>query len=599
MQEEATTIPLLFFGRVEKYGDRAALLCKRQGAYHPISWAEYGRQVRDLALGLISLGVEPGQNVALLSLNCPEWMISDLAILAAGGVNVPVHTTLTPKQIEYILLDSQCQVIIVGQPDQLAKLLQIRDHLPQVRHIIALACAELPSDPALVSFPEVMARGARWVTEHGTGELDKRMAALQPDGMASIIYTSGTTGEPKGVMLSHDNFLSNVRACLQVLPIGDRDLSLNFLPLSHVFARTCDHYTMLGAGGTVAFAESSDKVPANMLEVRPSLMMAVPRFYEKLYAQVMDTISRAKPLPRSLMKWAMRLGSDRIRLHRAGARPSPAFRLRYGLANRLVYRRLQERLGGRLRFFVSGGAPLPREIAEFFGGVGILICEGYGLTESSPIISVNPVERVKFGTVGPPIPGVEVKIAEDGEVLTRGPHIMKGYYGKEQDSAETIVDGWLHTGDVGCLDEDGYLAITDRKKDLIVTAGGKNVAPQPIENALTGPYISQALVIGDKRKFISALLVPNFDQLEAWAQDQGLSFASRSELVKLPAVNDFIGQYLAERMADFAEYEHVRRFVLMDREFTIADGELTPTMKLKRKVINDRCRDLIDSMYPD
>jgi len=599
MQGKANTIPALFAARVQQYGPRAALLAKRDGAYQPITWQEYGRQVHDLALGLISVGINPGDRVALLAANSPGWVTADLAILSVGAVNVPVHITLTPKQIEYIVNDAECRLLFVTGPELLARVTPIRQNLAQLQLVITARCPDAPTGPGFLTVEELSARGREEVGKGGESELERRLEGLRPDGLASIIYTSGTTGTPKGVMLTHHNFLSNVEACLQVLPITDRDTALNFLPLSHVFARTCDAYVIMGAGGTMAFAESPDKVAANMLEVRPTIMNAVPRFYEKLHLMVMDMAAHTRGLKRRIFNWALRMGAARAAMQNSGRQPSGWFGFKYRLADRLAYRRLRERLGGRLRFFVSGGAPLPRKVAEFFGGVGITICEGYGLTESSPIICVNPVDAVRFGTVGPPIPGVEVKIAEDGEILTRGPHVMQGYFHREQDTAETITDGWLHTGDIGVLDEKGYLAITDRKKDLIVTAGGKNVAPQAIENALVGPWVSQVIVHGDKRKFLSALVVPDFARLEAWAAEQGLKWETRAELVGLPGVHELYEKHINERLRDFAEFEQIRRFALMEREFTIGDGEVTPTLKLKRKVITERYQHVLDAFYTD
>jgi long-chain acyl-CoA synthetase len=590
----------MFRRKVEKYGDRVALMYKREGAYHSMSWAEYGRRVRDFALGLIALGLEPRQQVALLCENRPEWVIADLAMVCAGGVNVPIYMTLTPKQVEYIVADSQSRIVIVSNPEQLQKVLKVRDNLPLVKQIICIECPEPRPDPKLLSFDEVLELGARWAQEKGTSALDERVEALAPDDMASIIYTSGTTGEPKGVMLTHDNFMSNAQASLQVLPISDSDVVLNFLPLSHVFARTCEHYVMLVSGASLAFAETVDTVAANMMEVRPTIMIGVPRFYEKTYARVMERAAQLPGFKRAVFDWAMRVGAARIKTLRMKRPLSPWMRLKLLIADRVVYRRVHERLGGRMRYFVSGGGPLSREIAEIFGCMGVKICEGYGLTESSPTICVNRLEGIKYGTVGPPVPGVEVKIAEDGEILTRGRLVMKGYYGREQETAEAIVDGWLRTGDIGVIDEDGYLAITDRKKDIIVTAGGKNVAPQLIENALkTDPFISQVVIHGDKRKFLSALIVPDFEQLEPWAREQGLSFSCRAELVGLEAVHALIEQRMTDKLRDFARYEQIRRFTLLDREFTMGDGEVTPSLKIKRKVVADRYRDLIEAMYRD
>ena len=600
MWQQRTTIPALFRRQVERYGDRAALLHRRDGAYQPISWDDYNRRVRDFALGLIALGLEPRQQVALLSENRPEWVVADLAILSAGAVNVPIYMTLTPKQIEYLLSDSQSRIIIVSNAAQLDKVLKAKPNLPLLRHIICIECPEPRPDPSVRSYDEVLAMGAAWAREHGTAALDDRVAALAPDDLASIIYTSGTTGDPKGVMLSHYNFLSNAEASLEILPIDDRDLSLNFLPLSHVFARTCDHYVMIACGGTIAFAETVDTVAENMIEVRPTLMIAVPRFYEKTYARIMDIAARLSPNQRTVFAWALRVGEARIKALNERRRPGPWLRAKLALAHWLVYRQIHAQLGGRLRFFTSGGGPLSRELAEFFGSVGVKICEGYGLTESSPTISVNRLDSIRYGTVGPPIPGVEVRIAPDGEILCRGPLVMMGYFGKPKETAETIVDGWLHTGDIGVLDEDGYLAITDRKKDIIVTAGGKNVAPQLIENALkTDPFISQVVIHGDKRKFLSALIVPNFEQLEPWAREQGLAFDSRAELVGMREVHDLIERRLTDKLRDFARYEQIRRFTLLDREFSMGSGEVTPSLKIKRKVVAERYADLIEAMYRD
>jgi long-chain acyl-CoA synthetase len=598
--DERTTIPAMFRRQVEHYGDRAALMYKRDGAYRTMSWSEYGRRVRDFALGLIALGLEPRQQVSLLCENCPEWVIADLAILSAGAVNVPIYMTLTPKQIEYIVADSESRIVIVSNPEQLQKVLRVRENLPLVKQIICIECPEPRPDPNLLSFDEVLQLGARWAAEKGTAALDERVQALAPDDVASTIYTSGTTGEPKGVMLTHDNFMSNALSSLRILPIDERDLSLNFLPLSHVFARTCDHYVMIASGALLAFSETVDTVAANMMEVRPTVMIGVPRFYEKTYARIMERVVQLPGFKRTMFDWAMRVGAARIKILRAKRWLSPWMRLKLFIADRLVYCRVRERLGGRLRYFVSGGGPLSREIAEILGSLGVKVCEGYGLTESSPTICVNRLDGIRYGTVGPPVPGVEVGIAEDGEILTRGRLVMKGYYNREQETAEAIVDGWLHTGDIGVIDEEDYLAITDRKKDLIVTAGGKNVAPQLIENALkTDPFISQVVIHGDKRKFLSALIVPDFEQLEPWAREQGLSFSCRAELVGLDAVHALIEQRLTEKLRDFARYEQIRRFTLLDREFTMGDGEVTPSLKIKRKVVAERYRDLIEAMYRD
>jgi long-chain acyl-CoA synthetase len=423
---------------------------------------------------------------------------------------------------------------------------------------------------------------------------------VKPDDLATLIYTSGTTGEPKGVMLSHDNLYSNVMAAAASIPFEGKDVCLSFLPLSHIFERMAGHYLMLHVGCSIAYAESIDTVPVDMQAIRPSIVLSVPRLYEKMYARVLENALSGGAIKKRIFFWARAVAERWADVKLAGGTPRGLLALQYRIAQRLVFSKLQQRTGGRLRYFVSGGAPLAPEINKFFYAAGLVILEGYGLTETSPVISVNIPTAFRIGTVGKPVPGAEVMIAPDGEILTRGPHVMKGYYNKPEATREVMDDeGWFHTGDIGEL-RDGYLAITDRKKDIIVTAGGKNIAPQPIENTLkTNKYISQAVVIGDKRKFPVVLVVPNWENLEKWARIKNLIWTQRSQLLEMPIVRAKIEKEVYGRLTGLAKFETPKKVGLIEEDFTVERGELTPTLKVKRRVIDKAYRDLIDRLYHD
>ncbi len=420
------------------------------------------------------------------------------------------------------------------------------------------------------------------------------------DDACGIIYTSGTTGNPKGAVLSHMNILSNVKGGTATLRIGPDDTFLSFLPLCHVFERMAGHFCALSQGSTIAYAESIDTVAQNLDEIKPTIMTSVPRLFEKMYSRVVQNAESGSPIKKKIFRWAFKTGKKYVKAKEKG-KVSGALQRKHNIAHKLVFSKIQERVGGRLRFFISGGAPLPREIGEFFHYAGVKILEGYGLTESSPVIAVNVEEKFKFGTVGPILTkgNVEVKISDDGEVLTRGPHVMKGYYKKPAETKEVIdEDGWLHTGDIGMLDEDGYLIITDRKKNIIVTSGGKNIAPAPIENTLlTSPLVDQLLIIGNKRKFLSALIVPNFEILKSYAQENSINYSSMEELVNHPKIHQYVNNEVTRLSADMARFEQIKQFRLLPEMLTIEKGELTPTLKIKRNVVEKKYAELIDSMY--
>ncbi len=590
----------MFYTTCQTFGDKVGMMFKKGGSYQSIRYKEIQETVTRLANGLAALGVQKGDKVVLLSENRVEWSWSDYAVLSNGAATVPIYPTLLAPHIKFITNNSDAKVMIVSNDHQLAKVMEVLDDLPRVEHLVIIDPGEIQHDK-LITFQELQKKGEAFL-QANPDEIKQRVEATQVDDLATIIYTSGTTGEPKGVMLTHGNFLSNIEASLRALPITPDEIFLSFLPLSHVFERMVGHFLATYQGCTVAYAESIETVPQNLLEVRPTLMASVPRFFEKVYGRVMESLEAGSSVKKSLFMWAVGVGKEALKYKQNG-KPIPGglFALKYKLADKLVFSKLKERVGGRIKFFVSGGAPLSREIGEFFGSADLLILEGYGLTETSPVISVNRLEKFKFGSVGLPLDNVEVKIAEDGEILTRGPHVMKGYYKNEAATKEAIdEEGWFHTGDIGIIDEDGFLVITDRKKNLIVTAGGKNVAPQPIENLLiTSQYIEQAVVIGDKRKFISALIVPNLEALKAFAQERGITYQSTRELLDHPEVNKLIRQEIDNVSGDLARYETIKKFALIEEPFTIESGELTPTLKVKRRVVEERYKDIIDKMYEE
>jgi long-chain acyl-CoA synthetase len=586
------TIPQQFLHSVETYDKDAAFRHKEDGRYVAVSHREILERVHHAALGLQALKLAKQDRVAVLSENRIDWVVADLAILSAGCINVPVYPTLPAGQVEYIIQDSEARAVFVSDDGQLAKVLECRSRLPTLQHVISFD-AGCEADGVL-TLDAIIARGAMVPDTPSYGEL---VSTIGKYDWASIIYTSGTTGEPKGSILTHWNFLSNVHGCLSVLDVGSSDTCLSWLPLSHVFERTAGYYVMLSAGVTIAFAESLDTVAENLQEVSPTVVCSVPRFYEKTYARVLESVERGSGMKRSLFNWAIKTGHRYVSEKMSGGAGFLTKR-RQGLADALVFHKLKARTGGRIRFFVSGGAPLDPDINRFFHAAGIPILEGYGLTETAPVIAVNTFEDLKFGTVGKPLPNVEVEIAEDGEILVRGDNVMLGYYKKPEETNEAIVDGWFHTGDVGHLDGDGFLVITDRKKDVIVTAGGKNIAPQAIENRLkSSKFIDEAIVIGNKRRFLSALIVPNFDNLEQYALSKHVPHSTHEELTGHPKVQELFSGEIDKLGEQFANYERVKKFLLLDRPLSIETGELTPSLKVKRRILENKYKDQIDSLY--
>lgn len=593
--EPPGTINALFFNAVEKFALPNALMFKRGGEWQSLSHARILERVRHAAFGLAKLGVTPGDRVAILSENRPEWSIADYACLCSGVIDVPIYPTLPTEQLPYLLTNAGVKAVFVSTAEQARRLVELRPTVPDVQWIIGFEATK--DDGCDMTLLELEALGAEQDSEDAAAHFKQDALAIEPDHLITLIYTSGTTGKPKGVMLTHDNVYSNCMATQQSIPLVGNDVALSFLPLSHSFERTGDYF-LFGNGAVIAFAESIESVPANMQEVRPTLMLAVPRLYEKIYARVLENASAAGGLKARMFYWARGVGDRWATAKLAGEEPSATLAWQYALAQKFVFSKLQTLTGGRLRFFVSGGAPLSPVINKFFYSAGLIILEGYGLTETSPVMTANTLENFRIGTVGKPLRGVEVRIAEDGEILTRGPNVMQGYYKNPEATAAAIDEaGWFHTGDIGELD-DGFLRITDRKKDIIVTAGGKNLAPQPIENKVrANKFVSQAVMIGDKRKYAIMLVVPNWDQLSKWARSQGITSTERSELVTLTAVQEKMEQEVKRELTGLGSYEMPKKVGVLEHDFTIESGELTPKLSVKRRVVEQLHKDMIEKMY--
>ena len=572
-----------------------AMLEKRDGEFRPISTEEMVDRVRRLAKALRELGVERGDRVALMAENGPHWPVVDFATLSIGAVLVPIYPTLLPDdpdQTRHIANDCGAKVAFVHGRERLESFLGFRDSLESLEHVVLIQEAD-EGGGGQITLSDLLTRGEG----ADPAEFERRAREAEPEDLATFIYTSGTTGLPKGVMLSHWNIASNVVNALQMMDIESDMTSLSFLPLSHSFERVVD-YIYFYRGVSVAYAESIAMVGPNILEVKPHVFVSVPRVYEKVQARVYEN-AQASPLKAKILHWALDVGREALPYRVRKERPPGFLGIKLGLADKLVFGKIRERLGGRFRFAISGGAPLGRELAEFFWGAGIPIFEGYGLTETSPVLTVNSPEKVKLGTVGTAVPDTELRIADDGEILARGPQIMQGYYNLPDATAEAIdSDGWFHTGDIGQIDDEGFLSITDRKKEIIVNAYGKNVPPAKVENALkTSRYISQAVAIGDKRKFIAALLVPDFEALASWAGSEGIDTGDREAFLHDDRVEAMFEREVAEANEKLAHYEEVRAWHLLPEEFSIEGGELTPTQKVKRRVVDEKYRAEIDSMY--
>lgn len=584
------TLNQIFQETVAKHGAKVALRYKDNKIFRDITYRELGQRVKEMASGLAAMGVGKGDKVALLSENRPEWAITDLAVLSLGGVVVPIYPTLPAAQVAYIVENSEAKALVVSDGKQLKKAIEARKELPGLQFLVTMDAGPTSDEADVLSptqtFAGIMEKGRE--NPMGDKEYEASWKAVAPDDLASFVYTSGTTGDPKGAMLTHRNFATNIDASIQFFANdGDRitetDTFLSFLPMCHAFERTTGYYLPLRVGATVAYCEGVRTLTEDMAATQPTLMVCVPRVYEAVMERIMDAAEKQPEQKQRIFKKALKTGKALAQTKGF----APFLSLENFVYDKLVFGKIRERFGGRIRFFVSGGAALNAETAYFFRSIGTPIAEGYGMTESAPVMSVNPPRENKIGTVGRVIPEGEFKIAPDGEILYRGPNVMKGYWKNETATAEVIdADGYLHTGDIGTLDAEGYLKITDRKKDIIVLANGKNVAPQPIEGEIKkSPFVSEIVLIGDKQNIITALVLPNKAKLTEWAKSENITFADDEALMRLPEARKKIKQEIDAHSADLADYEKVKKFTLLPVTFSVDSGELTPTLKIKRKVV--------------
>ncbi|RPI91488.1 MAG: long-chain fatty acid--CoA ligase, partial [Spirochaetales bacterium] len=586
--------------QVEKYGDRIALRCKSGSEWRETSWRSFGEQVRAVGTALIDAGIGEQKTAGIFSQNMPEWSIADIAALCARAIPVPIYPTNTAKQAEYIINDAEIAVLFVGDREQYDKAMQLFGRNEFLKKIVVFN-EKLPIAKSVdvMYYSDFLAIGRKSGRD---AELDERMSRGTPEDLLTIIYTSGTTGEPKGVMLAHSNTIfQKERHDRRLIDPNDNDISLCFLPLSHVFERIWTYY-VFAVGMTNNYLDDTKKIVEFIQEVKPTIMCAVPRFYEKIYATVLNRLESAPPAKKKLFKWAIRTGAARNVKKRDRKFVGPWLALTYGLADKLVLSKLRDVVGGRIKFFPCAGAPLSQEIEEFFYATGVFICYGYGLTETTATVTCHEPHNFKFGAVGKPLDDVEVKIDEaNGEILIRGGNVMKGYYKKPQATAEVFTaDGFFRTGDAGFFQENGELRITERIKDLMKTSGGKYIAPQLIESTVGADhFIEQIAVIGDQRKYVSALIVPSFEALVEYAKERGITYATREELITKAEIVEFYRKRITECSKEFAEFEKIKRFTLLAKEFTVEDGEITPTMKIKRKSVAEIYKPMIDRMYAE
>jgi long-chain acyl-CoA synthetase len=593
------TLAKLFWSRVERSSAGPAHQFKQGGIWQTRTWREVGEIVRELAVGLIALGRQKGDTVALLSASRAEWVQADFAIFSAGCITVPVYPSYPPDLVAYVINDSGARTVFVEDAAQLAKVLEARDRIPHLEHVIVMSGYEAPQPPRSVLTWETLRRTGRDQAEAHKSTLAERVGSTGPEDVASIVYTSGTTGPPKGVVQTHGNHIAALAASREATPVREGWVHLLFLPLAHSFARL-ESFLGVAHGLTTAFAENLDKLRDNLPEVRPHFICSVPRVFEKVYAGVLATAQAGSPTKRKIFQWAVGVGRD-VSRHQQRGQPVPTgLEIKRKIAHALVFSKLHARLGGRLQWAVSGGAPLARDIAEFFHAAGILLLEGYGLTETCPALTFNRPDRFKFGSVGQALPGVTLKIAPDGEILARGPNVAtRGYFKQPEATREVFEpDGWFHTGDIGRIDEDGFLFITDRKKDLIVTAGGMNVAPQNIENLLKAdPFISQVMVHGDRRPYPVALITLNPEELGKFAREQGVLTTDPAALVRHPKIVERVARTIEEKNTNLQSYAKIKKFSILPDDFTLEGGELTPTLKVKRKVVSEKYKKELEGLY--
>jgi long-chain acyl-CoA synthetase len=577
-----------------RFASRPAMRSSEDGVWRSFSYADLGATISSAAKALVDSGVRPGDLVGIFSPNRPEWTIADFAVMTVGAVSVPIYATNTARQAQFIVNDAELSVVFAGRQEQYDKLVSLRSEMPQLQRIVVFDGAAALTGEGSEHFADFLARGKAAPCDD---EVKARTQAVTQDDLATLVYTSGTTGDPKGAMLTHGCFLHQFRALDERFAVGPEDTSLCFLPLSHVYERAWSFY-VFASGAENCYVPDPRRVAEAMVEVKPSLMVSVPRLYEKVHATVVDRVERGPAAKARLFRWAVGVGG-RYEHSRADRRaPGPLLRAEHALADRLVLSKIRDAVGGRKKVFSAGGAPLSKEIEEFFFAAGLLVCQGYGLTETTAMLTCNYPGAFRFGTVGTAVQGTELRITSDGEIQVRGGNVMKGYYHQPEATAAAFEDGWFRTGDVGAVDADGFVTVTDRIKDIIITSQGKNVAPQHVEGMIgLDPYIEQLVVVGDRRPYLTALVEPSFPMLERYAEEHGIPFASREELVARPEVKALYEERIAERSSELAAYERVKRFTLIPKELSQEDGQLTATLKLKRRVVEAEFAAAVDAMY--
>jgi long-chain acyl-CoA synthetase len=601
MGTEYNSIPDMLRKNSVQFKNRFALKYrKNENGFVTLTYAAYYDRALMAARGLMKMGIKKGDRVGILSENRAGWVIADMGILCAGAITVPIYPTNTPEQIQHTVNHSGAKILFVSGKFQYHKLLDVRELMPSLELVISFERFLGHSSLPVITFYQLSEIDTP-ITAEEKKEIESVIDQISPTDLLTLIYTSGTTGVPKGVMLTHNNILTNTQYLTEQTEslISMNDVFLSFLPLSHVLERTAGYYMTIRNGALMAFADSIEKVPENMMEVQPTLMVSVPRLFEKIYHRIYDNAHEMSAIKRSIFHWAVTVGKQYVQVKYILKQPTSGIEFQYSIADRLVFSKIRERFGGRMKLFCCGGAPLDKTINEFFWIIGIPIFEGYGLTETSPAIAFNNFEHIRFGSVGFPLKETEFRIAADGEILVKGPQVMLGYYNNPEATNEAIQDGWLATGDIGKI-EDGFITITDRKKELIITAGGKNIAPQPVENELKmDKYISSVYVYGDRKPYLTALIVPTIERLLEFAKENHLNYYDLDDLVRHEQVQKLFEQRILEINKSLPQYETIKKFVLLAYDFSIDGGELTPTMKLRRKVIYEKYKQKIEDMYTD
>ena len=592
------TISELFKNTVDKHPNKELYYYKKGHDWSSINGKTILYTVTDITNGILDQGLNKGDKAGIISTNSPKWAMIDYGIICSGSATVSIYPTLIPSQIEYIINDSELKLLFLENEDQLTKINEIWSSCKSLEKVVMMNDSFEEESETIIKFSTFLDKGMTYGNKNPES-FENASSDISPNDLLTLIYTSGTTGTPKGVMLTHGNLVSNIQATYRAQKFTDHEVFLSFLPLSHVFERMTGHFSAFGIGAKTYYAESIESVADNMKEAKPSILVSVPRLYEKIHAKIISGVENAPALRRCIFNWSLSVGRKASLLKYNNQNLSAGLKIKYALAKKLVFNKVKTRFGGNIRSFISGGAPLSKELAEFFYSLNLLILEGYGLTETSPIISCNREDSYRFGSVGQPLDNVEIKIADDGEILCKGPNVMQGYFNKEKETKEAIdLDGWFHTGDIGEIDSQGFLKITDRKKSIIVTSGGKNIAPAPIENSiLNSVYVEQCIVIGDKRNFVSCLIVPNFESLEGFLKKENIELSSSQAIIEHKSVIKLFDRIIQNSMEGFSKFETVKKYKLLPNLWTLEKEELTPSLKVVRKKIEINYKDIIDEMY--